>query len=113
MGVTTVNIRQCLFALILVELRGLLLAELQPFKPVRPSSRGLGELPNLSVYVPQRLTDAPKPSAAEPIALPPRDYQPTKAEKEQEFDMPGATLATVRRVFFQRVRVREEKPETE
>ena len=55
----------------------------------------------------------PKPPAEASITLPPRDYQPTKAEKEQEFDMPGASLATVRRAFFQRVKVREEKPETD
>ena len=65
------------------------------------------------------MTNSPKPRRRKnipeelEITLPPRDYQPTKAEKEQEYDMPGASLATVRRVFFQRVRVREEKPETE
>ena len=54
---------------------------------------------------------APKPISEErEITLPPRDYQPTKAEKEQECDMPGASLATVRRAFFQRVRVREANP---
>ena len=45
------------------------------------------------------------------ITLPPRDYQPTKAETEREYDMPRASLATVRRAFFRRVRVREEPPE--
>ena len=47
------------------------------------------------------------------ITLPPRDYQPTKAETEQEIDMPGADIVTVRRAFFRRVRVKEEKPETD
>ena len=43
------------------------------------------------------------------ITLPPRDYQPTKAETEQEYDMPGADIVTVRNAFFRRVRVKEEK----
>ena len=45
------------------------------------------------------------------ITLPPRDYQPTKAETEQEYDMPGADIVTVRKALFRRVKVREEKPE--
>ena len=45
------------------------------------------------------------------ITLPPRDYQPTKAETEQEVDMPGADIVTVRKAFFRRIKVREEKPE--
>ena len=47
------------------------------------------------------------------ITLPSRDYQPTKAETEQEYDMPGADIVTVRNAFFRRVRVKEEKPETD
>ena len=47
------------------------------------------------------------------ITLPPRDYQPTKAETEREYDMPGADIVTVRSAFFRRVRVKEEKPETD
>ncbi len=34
------------------------------------------------------------------VELKPPDYQPTKAEKEEELDMPGASLETVRRAFF-------------
>ena len=49
--------------------------------------------------------------AAREIDMPPRDYQPTKAESNQEYDMPGADIVTVRRAFFQRIRVREEPPE--
>ena len=45
------------------------------------------------------------------ITLPPRDYQPTKAETEKEVDMPGADIVTVRKAFFRRVKVREEKAE--
>ncbi len=41
------------------------------------------------------------------ITLPPRDYQPTKAESEREYDMPGADIRTVRSALFRRVRVRE------
>ena len=39
------------------------------------------------------------------ITMPSRDYQPTKAELEEEFDMPGASLDTVRSAFFRPVRV--------
>ena len=38
------------------------------------------------------------------IDLPPRDYQPTKAEKEEAFDMPGADVETVRSAFFRPIR---------
>ena len=38
------------------------------------------------------------------IDLPPRDYQPTKAEKEEAFDMPGADAETVRSAFFRPIR---------
>ena len=47
------------------------------------------------------------------ITLPPRDYQPTKAETEREYDMPGADIVTVRNAFFRRVKVRKEMPETD
>ena len=43
--------------------------------------------------------------AAREIDMPPRDYQPTKAESNQEYDMPGADIVTVRRAFFRRIRV--------
>ena len=43
------------------------------------------------------------------ITLPGRDYQPTKAETEREYDMPGADIVTVRSAFFRRVRVKEGK----
>ena len=48
--------------------------------------------------------------AAQEIGVQLRDYQPTKAETEREYDMPGASLATVRRAFFRRVKVRETSP---
>ena len=40
------------------------------------------------------------------IIMPPRDYQPSKAEKEQTMDMPGASLKTMREVFFRPVKVK-------
>ena len=44
------------------------------------------------------------------ITLPPRkDYQPSKAEMEKEVDMPGADIETVRKAFFQPVKVVEPK----
>ena len=65
------------------------------------------------------MTKTPKPRRSKEIleereiTLPPRDYQPTKAETEQEIDMPSADIVTVRNAFFRRVRVKEEKPETD
>ena len=44
------------------------------------------------------------------IDMPPRDYQPSKAEREEECDMPAADIVTVRRAFFRPVRVRETSP---
>ena len=42
------------------------------------------------------------------ITLPPETYQPPKAEREKEHDMPGASMKTVRRAFFRPVNVRRE-----
>lgn len=47
---------------------------------------------------------------ARTIDLPPRDYQPTKAEKEETFDMPGADAKTIRSAFFRPIHVRAQKP---
>ena len=38
------------------------------------------------------------------IELPPQDYQPTKAEREREYDMPGAPMEKVHSAFFRRSR---------
>lgn len=44
------------------------------------------------------------------MALPPEDYEPTKEELQEEFDMPGADMETVRRAFFRPTKiVRREK----
>ena len=65
------------------------------------------------------MTKSPKPHRPKDIpeereiTLPPRDYQPTKAETEQECDMPGANIVTVRKAFFRRVKVREKGPESD
>ena len=63
------------------------------------------------------MTTSPKPRRPKnipeerEITLPPRDYQPTKAETEREYDMPGADIVTVRNACFRRVKVREKPPE--
>lgn len=42
------------------------------------------------------------------ITLPSRkNYQPSKAEMEKEFDMPEAYIETVRKAFFQPLKVVE------
>ena len=46
---------------------------------------------------------------ARSIELPPRDYQPTKAEKEESVDMPGASEKTMRSAFFRPINVTERK----
>lgn len=64
---------------------------------------------------PQRVPmTPPKPSspaqgrnrAAREITLPPRGYQPSKAELEKGVDMPGADMKTVREAFFRPIKVR-------
>lgn len=42
------------------------------------------------------------------ITLPNQSYQPTKAAPEKEYDMPGASLKTIRRAFFPPFNVRRE-----
>lgn len=44
------------------------------------------------------------------IELPPRGYKPTKAELEEEFDMPGASMERIRKAFFRPVRVKRKQP---
>ena len=43
------------------------------------------------------------------ITMPPCDYQPSKAEKEAEYDMPEASTETVRRAFFRPFHVKPEE----
>lgn len=37
-----------------------------------------------------------------------RDYQPSKAELEEEFDMPKAKIGQARKAFFQPVKIKTE-----
>jgi len=43
------------------------------------------------------------------LELPPRDYQPSVAELRGAIDMPGADMDTLRRSFFQPVKVVEKQ----
>ncbi len=50
---------------------------------------------------------APKPQPTPvTIIMPPRDYQPSKAEKEAEVTMPKASLKTVAGAFLRPVNVK-------
>ena len=40
-----------------------------------------------------------------PLKLAPTDYQPSKAELEEEFDMPGMSMDEVREVFRRPFRI--------
>ena len=46
--------------------------------------------------------------AARTITLPDETYQPPKAEREKEHDMPGISLETARRAFFRPFTIRRE-----
>ena len=50
---------------------------------------------------------APLRREATPVAA---DHQPRKAEKEEEIDMPGASLEAVRRAFFKPFKRRGDEP---
>ncbi|MCY4601502.1 MAG: hypothetical protein OXF27_16460 [Acidobacteria bacterium] len=52
---------------------------------------------------------SPKRSAS--ITLPPSDYQPSRAELREAFDMPGAGPEKIRRAFFRPVEGRRKKPD--
>ena len=45
------------------------------------------------------------------ITLPGNDHQPSKAEMEREYDMPGASMRTIRRAFFRPIHIKRETPE--
>lgn len=45
---------------------------------------------------------------ARAITIPNQSYQPPKAEREKEHDMPGASLKTVRRAFFRPFKIKRE-----
>ena len=46
------------------------------------------------------------------LIMPPRDYQPSKAEHEAEVEMPEANMKTVREVFFRPIKVKVVKKQT-
>ena len=48
---------------------------------------------------------------ARTITLPHTDFQPRKADMEAEYDMPGASLDTIRSAFFRPINVEREDPE--
>ena len=45
-------------------------------------------------------TPPPRRSTHHPLQEPPEDYQPTKAELEEEHDMPGLSLEQARGFFM-------------
>ena len=57
------------------------------------------------------MTEKPKPRELpkpRTITLPDQTYQPPKTEREKEYNMPGASMKTVRSAFFRPVNVRRE-----
>ena len=50
----------------------------------------------------------PNPATLE---LPPADYEPSKAQLEEEFDMPGLTPEEMRKAFFRPFRVVRTTPD--
>ena len=45
------------------------------------------------------------------ITLPPKDFQPSKAEMERAYDMPGASKKTLQRAIFRPFNTRRKDPE--
>ena len=60
------------------------------------------------------MTDKDKQRQALPerrtMTLPDKGYQPRKADQEEGFDMPGATLSTVRSAFFRPFAIKRKGP---
>ena len=59
-----------------------------------------------------RMSDTKKKEQTSPqeiTLLSRKDYQPSRAELREEFDMPGVDIETVRKAFFQPVKVVEPK----
>ena len=44
-----------------------------------------------------------------PLDLKPCDYQPSKAEMEEEIDMPGLSLDQIRKAFFRPFRPKQDR----
>lgn len=49
---------------------------------------------------------AQKLPEARTITLPDKDFQPSKADMEREYDMPGASMKTIRSAFFRPFNIR-------
>ena len=60
-------------------------------------------------------TNRPGAHIPEPVTvtLPPKDYQPSKAELEEEFDMPGMSEQEIRETFFRPLRIVRQAPDSE
>ena len=61
----------------------------------------------------KRVQRAPQ-RLSEPVTLelPPADYQPSKAEIEEEFDMPGMSPEEMRKAFFRPFRIVRTDPKS-
>ena len=70
-----------------------------------PTDRSTGDPP-------MKRTNRPPTHIPEPriVTLPPKGYQPSKADLEEEFDMPGMSDQQLRETFFRPFNfVREDK----
>jgi len=56
---------------------------------------------------PKKRPKQPTPKPME-LVLKPSSYQPSKAEMEEEFDMPGLSLNEIRAAFFRPFHIRHE-----
>ena len=52
------------------------------------------------------MTDMPENSE---VRVKPSDYQPSRAELEEEYDMPGASMETLREAFFKPLKTEEKR----
>ncbi|MDE0006480.1 MAG: hypothetical protein OXQ29_27645 [Rhodospirillaceae bacterium] len=48
---------------------------------------------------------------ARTITLPDKDFQPSKADMEAEYDTPGASLDTIRAAIFRPFNIKREDPD--
>lgn len=55
--------------------------------------------------------EAPPPTRGWTVEMKPHDYQPSKAEYEQEFDMPGLSESEAFEAFFQPIRAIHRGPD--
>lgn len=57
--------------------------------------------------------EKPKQPLPEPgtLTLPPKDFQPSKADMEAEYAMPGASMDAIRERVFRPFNIKREDPE--